>query len=75
MPIMGTQFAKKAKDAIIVKKNSIYAKAALKQQESQKKNLPVSEVKVETPVFNKPVTEDINENNSKKKKNNSEESK
>ena len=38
MPIMGTQFAKKAKDAIIVKKNSIYAKAALKQQEPQKKN-------------------------------------
>lgn len=73
-PIMGTQFAKKAKDAIIVKRNSIYAKAAMAQQELPKKNT-VSEVKVESPIVEKPLTEDITENNTKKKKNNSEESK
>lgn len=33
-PIMGSAFAKKAENAIIVKRNSIYAKAALRQHQS-----------------------------------------
>ena len=38
-PIMGTKFAEKAKNAIIVKKNSIYAKAALKQNNTETKEI------------------------------------
>ena len=76
-PIMGTQYAQKAKNAIIVKKNSIYAKAATG------KSIPAAQP--ETPKTSnqpevKPVIETtplVNEdaNNKKKKTNNNEEHK
>ena len=78
MPILGTQYAKKAKDAIIVKKNSIYAKAAIEQQHrNNAPEIPKETVKPTlepitptTPTVEISSTKDSKEDKKKKNNNN-----
>lgn len=80
-PIMGTQYAKKAKNAIIVKKNSIYAKAASNQNHNNNTTssstlAPAIQQEIKTPaIAETPKEVKHEEDNNKKKKNSSEESK
>ena len=69
-PIMGSKYADKAKNAIVVKKGSLYARAAMKQHSNpgtmQTKSSNAAKTKVDTAVSTPAIEEPKNDNVNKK---------